>query len=163
MIAKPNSAIRIRLATESDVARVIPVVNAAFAIETFLEGSRTDEQGMAEMIQKGGFLLADDDRGRLLACVYVERRGERGYFGMLAVDPSEQGRGLGRRMVAAAEDHCRRAGCKFINITVLSLRAELPPFYRKLGYAETGTEEFRTSRPLRDGVECHSTVMSKAL
>lgn len=115
------------------------------------------------MMQKGGFLLADDDRGRLLACVYIERRGERGYFGMLAVDPSQQGRGLGRRMVEAAEDHCRREGCKFMDITVLNLRAELPPFYRKLGYAETGTEEFRTSRLLRDGVECHSIVMSKAL
>jgi hypothetical protein len=50
-----------------------------------------------------------------------------------------------------------------MDITVLSLRTELPPFYRKLGYVETGAEEFRTSRPLKDGVQCHCIVMSKAL
>jgi len=69
-----DPAVRIKLATESDIARMIPVVSAAFAIETFLDGSRTDEQRMREMIQKGEFLLAEDDSGRLLGCVYLERR-----------------------------------------------------------------------------------------
>jgi len=50
-----------------------------------------------------------------------------------------------------------------VDIVVLSLRTDLPPFYRKLGYVETGREEFRTSRPLKDGVECHGITMSKAL
>ena len=160
---QPQAAFRIRIANQAETVRMVPVVNAAFEIESFLGGSRTDEQRMAEMMQKGEFLLAEDFSGRVLACVYIERRGKRGYFGMLAVDPSEQGRGLGRLMVDAAEDHCRRQGCTFIDITVLSLRPELPPFYRKLGYVETGTEEFHPSRPLKNGVECHCIVMSKAL
>jgi GNAT superfamily N-acetyltransferase len=155
--------VRIRVATPANTAPVIAVVNAAFAIETFLGGSRTDEERMAQMMQKGEFLLAEDAAGRLVAVVYTERRGDRGYFGMLAVDVGRQGTGLGRIMVEAAEDHCRRQGCKFMDITVLSLRPELLPFYRKLGYTEIGTEEFHPSRPLRDGVECHCIVMSKAL
>jgi len=82
---------------------------------------------------------------------------------MLAVDPSQQGKGLGRLMVEAAEDHCRRQESRFMDITVLSLRPELPPFYCKLASVEVGTEEFHPSRPLKEGVECHSIVMSKAL
>lgn len=145
------------------MAAMIAIVNAAFAVETFLDGTRTDEERMAEMMRKGEFLLAEREPGRLVACVYTELRAERGYFGMLAVDPSAQGAGLGRRMVEAAEDYCRHRGCKFMDITVLSLRPELPPFYRKLGYVETGIEEFRPSRPLREGIECHCIVMSKAI
>lgn len=158
-----DSPVHIRVATPADLAAMIPVVNAAFAVETFLDGGRTDEERMAGMMEKGEFLLAEDHRGRTVASVYTELRGERGYFGMLAVDPSQQGTGLGRRMVQAAEDHCRRHGCRFMDITVLSLRTDLPPFYRKLGYVETGTEEFHPSRPLKPGVECHCIVMSKGL
>jgi hypothetical protein len=50
-----------------------------------------------------------------------------------------------------------------MDITVLSLRPELPPFYRRLGYLESGTEEFRPSRPLKSGAECYCIVMSKGL
>ncbi|HTX75182.1 MAG TPA: GNAT family N-acetyltransferase, partial [Terracidiphilus sp.] len=93
----------------------------------------------------------------------MERRGARGYLGMLAVDPARQGKGLGRRMVEAAESRFRRQRCTAVDITVLSLRPELPPVYRKLGYVETGTEEFHPSVPLKPGLKCHCIVMSKRL
>ena len=162
-ISNSISPVHIRAATAADMPAMIPVVNTAFAIETFLDGTRTDEERMAEMMGKGEFLVAEDDAGQVVATVYIEVRGERGYFGMLAVDSRRQGTGLGRRMVEAAENHCRQHGCKQVDIVVLSLRTDLPPFYRKLGYVETGREDFRTSRPLKDGVECHGITMSKAL
>jgi len=142
---------------------IVRVVNDAFAIETFIDGTRTDDARMAELMQTGEFLVAEDASGRIVASVYTEVRGERGYLGMLAVAPSRQGTGLGRQMVEAAEVHCRRHGCKHIDICVLSLRTELLPLYRKLGYVETGTEEFHPTRPLKDGVECHCINMSKPL
>jgi ribosomal protein S18 acetylase RimI-like enzyme len=161
-IQKPS--VSIRLATPADAFSAIPMVNEAFAVVTFLDGTRTDEQRMAKLMQKGEFLIAaDNDSGRIVAFVYTEKRGERGYFGMLAVDPSCQGIGLGRKMVDAAEEHCRESGCKHIDITVLSRRSVLVPYYRNLGYEETGTEEFRPSRPINDGIACHCIVMSKAL
>ena len=142
---------------------MVSLINAAFVIETFLEGTRTDEADLAEKMTKGNFLLGYDGPDRLLASVYVEIRGTRGYFGMLAVDPAHQGKGLGRTMVQAAELYCRKERCTDMDLTVLSLRPELPPIYRKLGYVKTGTEEFHPSRPLKDGVECHCIVMSKEL
>jgi GNAT superfamily N-acetyltransferase len=140
---------------------MISVTNAAFAIESFLDGTRTDEERLIAMMQKGIFLVADHN-GQVVASVYIEIRGLRGYFGMLAVDPAKQGTGLGRAMIEAAEDHCRREGCNAMDLTVLSLRPELPAFYRRFGYVETGTEKFHPSRPLKDGIECHCIVMSKA-
>jgi len=153
----------IRIATSHDLAAMISLVNAAFSIEKFLEGPRTDETRMGEMMKKGQMLLAENGAGEVVGAVYVELRGERGYFGMLAVDPSRQGTGLGRLMVEAAEHHARRHGCTLMDISVLSLRPELLPFYRKLGYTESGTEEFRPSRPLKPGVQCYCFVMSKPL
>ncbi len=154
--------LRVRLATAADMDAMIAIVNAAFSIETFLDGPRTDEQRISAMMSKGEFLLAED-AGNVVACVYVEQRGERGYFGMLAVDPTRQNQGLGRVMVAAAEKYCRERGCGQVEIDVLSLRTELPPFYQRLGYVKTGMQEFHPSRPLKPGVACHCIIMSKQL
>lgn len=162
-MVEPPSDIRIRVATMDDRPAMMPAINQAFAIETFLEGTRTDELRLAEMMETGEFLVAQNGSGKIVASVYVEIKGKRGYLGMLAVDPAEQGRGLGGVMVDAVEDYCRSKGCSGVDLVVISLRTDLPPFYRKLGYAETATEEFRPSRKLKPGVECHCVVMSKEL
>lgn len=142
----------------------IPLVNKAFAVETFFDGPRTDEAEMAKRLVSGTFLIAKDIvTDRTIALVYVEVEGERGYFGMLSVDRARQGAGLGRLMIEAAEEHCRKAGCTHVDINVLSLRTELPPFYRKFGYVETGAEELHAVHGLKNGLKCHVIVMSKAL
>jgi GNAT superfamily N-acetyltransferase len=142
---------------------MVAVINAAFAVENFLDGTRTDHERLAETMAKGHFLLGCDSSGQILASVYIEVCDGRGCLGMLAVHPGHQRKGLGRALVHAAEQHCRERGCKAMDLKVLSLRSELPPLYRKLGYLECGTEEFHPSRPLKSGVECHCIVMSKAL
>jgi predicted N-acetyltransferase YhbS len=151
------------MATEADRSSLIPLINSAFAIETFLEGTRTDDQRLAAAMREGDILVAEDAGGQLLGSVYVEVRGTRGYLGMLAVDPAHQGTGLGLRIVASAEQHLRLLGCQAVDITVLSLRPELPPIYRRFGYAETGVENFSPSRAVTSGAECHFIVMSKEL
>lgn len=160
---RPESELRIRLATADDAPQIIAAVNAAFTVETFLEGTRTDSERLDEMMHTGDMLIAEDGSGHLVASVFVKVRGARGYFGMLAVDSSRQGKGYGRRMVEAAEAYCRERGCEAVDITVLSLRPELLPFYRGLGYVESGTEEFRPPRPLGPGIECHCILTSKSL
>lgn len=152
-----------RIAEDSDLPHLIAVINAAFSIETFLDYERTDVARLAAMMQKGTILLAEDASGTLLGSVYMEKRGLRGYLGMLAVDPAHQQFGLGRRLTKAAEDRLRALGCEAVDITVLSLRPELPPIYRRFGYVETGTEPFIPSRPLKEGLACHCIVMSKDL
>jgi ribosomal protein S18 acetylase RimI-like enzyme len=157
-------SLHIRPATPSDSDRLIPFINQAFsAAEPFMTGPRTDPDRLAASLNKGAILLAEDDSGQFVASIYVEVRGARGYAGMLAVHPARQRSGIGRRMMQTAEDHLRAQGCVAIDITVLSLRTELPPLYRALGFIETGTEPFHYPHPLKDGLETHCIVMSKPL
>ncbi len=139
------------------------MINAAFAIEEFLEGTRTDEVRLAGMMAKGSILMAEDEAGILLGSVYFELRGLRGYLGMLAVDPARQGQGIARRLMEKAEDHLREAGCNEVEIIVLNMRRELLPIYRRMGFAEQGPIEFKPSRPLKPGVEVHGIIMIKKL
>ncbi len=160
---KSRSDLRFRAATVEDRPQLIGLINSAFSIEKFLEGTRTDEERLAATMEKGTILLAEDCSGHIVASVYMELRGVRGYLGMLAVDPAHQGKGLGRIMVEAAEEHFRTKGCEAVDIIVLNLRPELPPLYRRFGYAEIGIENFKPSRTLAPGLECHGIVMSKQL
>jgi ribosomal protein S18 acetylase RimI-like enzyme len=157
------SPLQLRLATGADRAQLVPMINSAFTVEGFIEGTRTDDERLAAMMKKGDILVVEDGAGSLLACIYTEVRGTRGYLGMLAVDPASQGAGLGGRLVGAAEDHLRRQGCEAVDLNVLSLRRELVPIYRRLGYMENGTAKFNPSRPLKAGIECHCIVMSKQI
>jgi GNAT superfamily N-acetyltransferase len=152
----------IRVATIEDEPSMVPLINEAFVVETFLEGERTSAPEIRAMFGTGEFLLAIGN-GIVVASVYTEVRGESGYFGMLSVRPSRQGTGLGRAMIQAAEQSCRGKGCKRMEIAVLSLRAELPALYRKFGYNEAGREPFQTTRLIEGYPPCELIHMSKRL
>lgn len=154
----------IRTAAPADRDRLIPHINAAFALaEPFMSGPRTDPERLAAAMAKGTILLAEEEDGLVLASIYTELRGDRGYIGMLAVAPDRQRSGIGRRMMQAGEEYLRAHGCVAVDITVLSVRTELPPVYRTYGYVQTGTEPFVYPHPLKDGLETHCIVMSKRL
>ena len=156
-----SSSLSKRIAEPKDAEAIVALVNAAFSIERFfIDADRTNREEIITYLQKGKFLLLEEN-AQLLACVYVELRGERGYFGLLSVDPAQQGQGFGLQMVAAAEEHCRAAGCREMELLIVNVRAELPRFYQRLGYRETGTEPF----PAKEGMKlpCHFVRMAKAL
>jgi N-acetylglutamate synthase-like GNAT family acetyltransferase len=153
----------IRVAEEKDLDGLMRLINQAFAVERFfITGDRLDAMSIREYFNKGQFLLAEED-GALAAGVYVEMRGDRSYLGLLAVDPSRQKAGLGRRMVAAAEEFAREMGSHAMDMTVVNLRTELPPFYEKLGYAVAGTAPVHDHMLPRLTQVCHFIRMSKAL
>jgi N-acetylglutamate synthase-like GNAT family acetyltransferase len=151
----------LRPATTGDAEAIAALINAAFRVEQFfIDGDRTNPERVRALLQTGAFLLAEIDN-QLAGCVYVELRGERGYFGLLAVRPERQKSGLGARLVAAAENHCRTAGCRVMEMQLVNLRAELPRFYQRLGYQEIGTAPFIADNQPK--LPCHFVIMSKAL
>jgi GNAT superfamily N-acetyltransferase len=151
-----------RNAESADAESIARLVNAAFRPERFfVDADRTSPDKVRALLEKGKFLLAED-AGVLVACVYVELRGERGYFGLLAVDPARQRTGMGSRMVDAAEDYCRAAGCRFMDLTTVNLRKELPGYYRRRGYVENGTLPFPADQ-YPPKMPCHLVKMSKSL
>ena len=153
---------RLRIAAMGDAEAITNVINTAFrrAESFFIERDRIDQDGVRDFLQTGEFLVAEDG-GELAGCVYLERRGDRAYIGLLAVDPSRQGAGLGSRLMVAAEDRCRDLGCHAANLQIVNLRQELPDFYRRRGYMPTGTAPFRPD--LVTKMPCYFIKMSKPL
>jgi GNAT superfamily N-acetyltransferase len=151
-----------RTAQLEDAENIARLVNTAFRAERFfIDGDRTNPEKVGALLQKGKFLLVEE-AGALTGCVYVELRGQRGYFGLLAVDPALQRSGLGSRLVAAAEEWCRAGGCRTMDLTIVNLRKELPGFYHRLGYVESGTLPFPAEQH-PPNQPCHLVVMSKPL
>ncbi|MFN5486594.1 MAG: GNAT family N-acetyltransferase, partial [Bradyrhizobium sp.] len=67
----------------------------------------------------------------------VGHDGHRGWVYYVAVDPTRQGKGLGRVMMAAAEDWLRAAGVPKLQLLVRRENAKASAFYQTLGYEES--------------------------
>lgn len=160
--SKRLKSFNVRLAEAPDAKEITRVINAAFRIAEgfFVDGDRIKLGEVVESMSIGSFVLAERD-DELVGCVYVEPRGERAYLGLLSVDPSYQLAGIGSLLMNAGEQHCREQGCRFMDIKIVNLRKELPSFYQRRGYVETGTSDFpadvETTQP------CHFIDMAKPL
>ena len=97
-------------------------------------------------MESSAFLVASDNE-RVVGAVEVRVKGPVGCFGMLAVDPSLQRSGIGRKLLEAAENYCRDHGCTTMTLSTGSPRQELLSYYRKLGYQISGTEPAPESAP----------------
>lgn len=102
-----------RLAGTSDAESIMAVINAAFrnAESFFIDRDRIDAETVSSLMQKGKFLVGENE-GTLVACVYLEQRGERTYLGLLSVDPRMQAKGIGSKLMTAAEEECANSGCR---------------------------------------------------
>jgi ribosomal protein S18 acetylase RimI-like enzyme len=76
--------------------------------------------------------------GRIAGCVFLAEKDDHFYLGKLAVDPACQGRGVGRRLVEAAEGHARAAGKPIIELQVRVELAGNQATFARLGFNETG-------------------------
>ena len=152
---------RFRFAVEADIENLVALINTAFVVEQIaIPGDRIDRIGVQKYMRSGRFMVLEQ-ADFLLGCVYLETRGQRGYLGLLAVHPAQQGRGIGRRLANEAESHFRNAGCSAVDLRVISARSELVPFYEKLGFAAQGTSAMPETVPLK--IPCHYIHMSKNL
>lgn len=105
-----------------------------------LDGQRIDratlEETLADPDQR---LLVAREAGATVGCVNLRRSApDRCYLGLLTVDPARQAAGLGRRLIAAAEQAARTMGAHAIEMTVIARRPELIAWYERRGYALTG-------------------------
>jgi N-acetylglutamate synthase-like GNAT family acetyltransferase len=155
-------AISVRRARVEDAPALAQLVNRAYEVEGFfVDGERTDAAEIERLVRTGGFIVLDRGDG-LAGAVYIDpqRDGDGGYFGMLSVDPSLQGMGLGTRLVRVAEAMCEAMGARSVRLRIVNLREELGRWYRSLGYREVGTAPY-DHRPVKQ--PCHFVEMHKAL
>jgi ribosomal protein S18 acetylase RimI-like enzyme len=72
--------------------------------------------------------------GKVVASVMVGYDGHRGWINYLAVDPAVRRQGLGRTIMAEAENRLRALGCPKINLQVRTNNTEAIEFYKRIGY-----------------------------
>lgn len=141
---------RLEAATIADLPVLHALVERAYRGETarggwsheadLLTGPRTSVEELRSFLDAGDCLLVWREDGTIRACVRLVRLDEgRAYLGMLTVDPALQGEGLGKRLLAAAEDYARsELGASRMEMQVFSRRRELLSFYERRGYRPTG-------------------------
>jgi ribosomal protein S18 acetylase RimI-like enzyme len=171
----------VRAATADDVAAIVALVESAYRGDEsragwtteadLLDGQRTDVDVVVRTIASSSstVLLATDEAGSLVACCQLDRHDEGvSHFGLFAVRPGLQGVGVGRDLLARAEDYARENfGAATMEMTVIAQRIELISWYERRGYRSTGqTRPFpygdeRFGLPRRD--DLHFVVLSKSL
>jgi N-acetylglutamate synthase-like GNAT family acetyltransferase len=154
---------KVRTATESDFNSILTLINNAFQVERFFKNQdRLSADDLVSYFKSGTFLVGEYE-GHIVGCVYVELHGKRAYFGLLSIDPNRQKTGLGRRLVAAAEEFAREIGAHFMDLRIIHLRTELSVIYSKLGYRVIGTEPYPQERNHMLTQPVHFVRMSKEL
>jgi GNAT superfamily N-acetyltransferase len=152
----------IQRADDGDVETLTALINRAYepAESILYDGARVTAGEIRQKLHRGAFLMAIGGESEAIGAVYVECRGETGYFGLLAVAPEHQGKGIGQSLVGAAEQFCRNAGCDALEIEVVNHRRSLLSYYAKRGYAVTGERPFNFDK-LR--VPSHFLILEKSL
>ncbi|MEU9148350.1 GNAT family N-acetyltransferase [Streptomyces sp. NPDC048349] len=172
------AALSFRSAVEADVTGLVALVESAYRGDAsrggwtteadFLDGQRTDADGVRQIIQApDSTLLVVERAGAIVACCQLEHRGDHVYFGMFAVRPGLQGAGLGKEILAEAERRARDTwGAKEMRMTVVNVREELIAYYERRGYRRTGElspfpyGDERFGVPLRDDLAFELLVKS---
>jgi len=138
-------------ATGGDVDAIVDLVESAFRGHAsragwtteadLLDGRRTGPDEISAIVADPDqcILVERDPDGSLLASVVLKREGEAAWLGMLSVQPTRQGAGVGRRVVEGAEAWARTHwASRRMRMTVIVQRAELIAWYERRGYCRTG-------------------------
>jgi ribosomal protein S18 acetylase RimI-like enzyme len=136
-------------ALPTDVESIAILVNSAYRGDhakkgwtteaDLIDGTRTDAAALADIIKKPGTtILKYEQDGKIIGCVELKTADGRLYLGMLTVEPSIQGGGIGKKMLTAAEEFGKAEGCRSVYMTVITIRKELIDWYKRHGYVDTG-------------------------
>lgn len=147
-----TTTLQFRSATPEDAPRLQELVQTAFRTED----SRPDWTGNVELASNFRLeleevvaklanpdmitLVALDSDNAIAATIDVSRRpNDCGRLSMIAVDDRYQRSGVGRQVLAHAEDYCQRVwGVKKFSLNALSTRKALIEWYMRRGYRKIG-------------------------
>ncbi|WP_213806212.1 GNAT family N-acetyltransferase [Granulicella sp. dw_53] len=131
----PSEQLYSRLATQADAEAIVSLINLAFAGENpFFRKQRTTLEQIRAYLQKGYFLLIEEEK-QIIGLMYVElRENSRAYLGFLSIHPEKQKHGIGRQVHEAAEQFCRERGYRVAEGLIINLRTDLIDRNERFGY-----------------------------
>jgi ribosomal protein S18 acetylase RimI-like enzyme len=140
-----------RRADIADASRILAHVHSAYRGDAsrrgwtteadLLDGQRTDLQELEALIRSQDAQLWLVEREPELVGSFVLKREQpdSAYLGMIAVNPQQQGQGIGRALMAKAEQLVVEQGFGTrLEMTVIVQRKELIAWYERRGYRVTG-------------------------
>jgi ribosomal protein S18 acetylase RimI-like enzyme len=130
---------KVRLFTPKDKKGLIDLWKACGLVNKKNDPAKDIQRKLAS---KSGWILIGEEKNRVIASVMVGYEGHRGWLNYLAVDPSRQKEGLGRKIVSHAEAKLKRVGCPKINLQIRKDNGEVIAFYREIGYVEDDVFSF---------------------
>lgn len=148
MFSFSNTAIH--FADSNNIPAIMGLLNSAYRGESSKQGwtteagliageTRTNEAMLQEVMQQAGsVILVYKQENQIIGCVNLQQHGKRLYLGMFSVSPQLQGGGIGKKLLAAAEEYALHVGCDAIYMSVIAVRTELIDWYKRHGYADTG-------------------------
>jgi ribosomal protein S18 acetylase RimI-like enzyme len=154
----------ITIAANEDIAQIEKLVNSAYRGDSsrkgwtteadLLDGIRTNKDVLSGMINRGDSIVlkCNNAKNQLLGCVYLQKKEEKLYLGMLTVAPDIQAQGIGKKLLQASEEYAQTQQCMAITITVISLRQDLIKWYERRGYKATGERKPFPSNDPRFGL-----------
>jgi len=98
---------------------------------------RLTTESMAEQARVGEVWAIIED-GEPVACIFLTPRADCLYLGKLAVRPDCQGRGLGKRLAALAEERARALGMPRIELQSRIEMTENHAIFTRFGFARAG-------------------------
>ena len=168
----------ITIAANEDIAQIEKLVNSAYRGDSsrkgwtteadLLDGIRTNKDVLSGMINRGDSIVlkCNNAKNQLVGCVYLQKKEEKLYLGMLTVAPDIQAQGIGKKLLQASEEYAQTQQCTAITISVISLRQELIKWYERRGYKATGERKPFPSNDPRFGLpkqQLEFIVMEKQL
>lgn len=105
-----------------------------------LSGKRIDEAGVEQLLgDPDSLILIAQSEDRVFATIHAHHENESVHFGLFAVEPSLQGGGIGKELLAYAESEAiRHWGVTSAIMEVITNRSELIEYYERRGYVRTG-------------------------
>lgn len=142
--APPAAEPELRRAGDGDVAGIAALVDAAYGDYAPLLG-RTPTPMLSDFAaavrEQDVWVL--DAGSRLVGVIELIARPGHLWVHNVAIDPTVQGRGLGRRLLSFADDEARRLGLPAIGLLTNERYLANIAMYKRYGYRETHREPYR--------------------
>ncbi len=132
---RQSHKLKLELAAAAD-ARPIALMSREL-IEADLPWSWTPERVARNLRQRDTLVLSVRDSERLVGFAIMQFGEERAHLSLLAVRPSYQRRGVGRRMLQWLTDSALTAGIARIHLELRAGNAGARRFYLEHGFTET--------------------------